>query len=485
VHRRTGGGYGAQGVPPHPCHASVHAAEVNHRAIGTDCTFKEAAMTLYSESSATQVNVTGRATKRRLVVLLLGILLNAKFVCGQQAEAAVTSDQPTMQVLLQKIEQLEADDKLLKERVAQLEKSQVALTLSPAPAQPTRVPTSSAAHGDDPSEVTEPEKMDVSKTLLNIRGFGDFGLYGSNQKGNTTSFGIGELNLFITSNLSDKFKFLTELVFEVHQNNEFEEDLERVLLEYSFNDYLKLSAGRYHTAIGYYNTAYHHTTWFETATERPFLFQFEDEGGILPVHNVGVSASGQIPSGSIGLHYVAEVGNGRASSSSQVQPVQNIVDENNHKSVNLAIFARPDKIPGLQVGFSAYRDVLAPLSARKVDETILDAYAVLVRQHFEWLNEAVMIRHAPMGGSHVFDTPGFYTQISKAFGPYRPYFRYQYVNASNNEPIFPTVGLRTGPTVGIRYNASESVALKLQYEYTEQRQQQSFNALAMQVGFTF
>ena len=139
--------------------------------------------------------------------------------------------------------------------------------------------------------------MDVSKTLLNIRGFGDVGLYGGNQKGQTTSFSLGELDLFITSHMSEKFKFLTELVFEVHKDNEFEEDLERVLLEYSYNDYLQLAAGRFHTDIGYYNTAYHHTTWFQTTTNRPFLFQFEDEGGILPIHNVGVSASGQIPSG--------------------------------------------------------------------------------------------------------------------------------------------------------------------------------------------
>jgi len=36
---------------------------------------------------------------------------------------------------------------------------------------------------------------------------------------------------------------------------------------------------RYHTAIGYYNTAYHHSTWFQTTTGRPFLFEFEDKGG--------------------------------------------------------------------------------------------------------------------------------------------------------------------------------------------------------------
>ena len=54
---------------------------------------------------------------------------------------------------------------------------------------------------------------------------------------------------------------------------------------------------------------------------------------------------------------------------------------------------------------------------------------------------------------------------------YRPYVSYQYVNASSNEPVFPQVGLRTGPSVGMRCDATESVAFKLQYDYTFLRRQ--------------
>jgi hypothetical protein len=59
------------------------------------------------------------------------------------------------------------------------------------------------------------------------------------------------------------------------------------------------------------------------------------------------------------------------------------------------------------------------------------------------------------------------------------------VNSSDHEPIFPDVGRRQGPSAGIRFDASESVALKLQYDYTSIRNQQAIHALAMQVGFTF
>ena len=458
-------------------------------------------------------------TARWITALSLFFFLLTTSLFSQQSGTMTNVDSQTLQSLLDRIVSLEASDKQLRERVAQLEGAQAGATKQTVGSTATQVgdsagpaaaSTASAAPKSDPARAerspltqseqqdtsTETEQLDVSKTSLNIRGFGDFGLYGGNQKGQTTSFSIGQTDLFITSNLSERFKFLTELVFEVHQDNAFRAVLERVLLDYSLNDYFNLSVGRYHTAIGYYNTAYHNATWFQTATERPFIFQYEDEGGIMPIHMVGLEASGQIPSGRWGLHYVAEVGNGRTSDP-LAEPVQNYVDENGHKAVNLAVFARPDTIPGLQVGFSAYKDVISLPSSPKINETITDAYVVLTRPKFEWLNEALMIRHAS-AGEHVYETPAFYSQISERFGLYRPYFRYQYVNASSQEPLFPQVGLRTGPSVGIRFDPTGSVALKLQYDYTALRRQQFIDgkscpqlsmcapsALGMQVDFKF
>jgi hypothetical protein len=438
---------------------------------------------------------------RRMVLLLPAILLNT-MALGQPAPGAEA--EPTVQMLLHRIEQLEA-------RVAQLEAAKqgsAPAAATPAPATPATVSPTKSIPPDQTSSQSEyegeqqmgmglePERMDVSKTLLRIRGFGDINFHGDTLKGDTTSFTLGQLNLFITSDISDKFKFLSEIVFEGGpdniygqtrgENNTFGVDVERMLLQYSHNDYFNLSVGRYHTAIGYYNTAYHHSTWFQTATGRPFLFQFEDRGGILPVHTVGASLSGLIPSGALGLHYVAEVGNGRASRAPFLEePVQNVIDDQNHKAYNLALFARPEAVRGLQAGFSVYRDLIAPNESARISETILAAHAVYIRPNFEWLNEVMVVRHAPLGPSHIFQTPGFYTQISKRFGAYRPYFRYQYVNSSDNEPIFPDVGRRQGPSAGIRFDASESVALKLQYDYTTVRNQEAINALALQVGFTF
>ncbi len=433
----------------------------------------------------------------RCAVLGLALVVSGTSAPAQNTPPDASADQQTIRMLLQRIERLE-------DRVpAPVASVPAAFATRPpsgpaaGPAEAPPVPASAQAQSSESEtdEHLEPERMDMSKTLLRMRGFGDISFRGTDQQGQTNGFSLGQLNLFVTSDISEKFKFLSEIVFESGPDNfynvpggnrnNFSVDVERYLLQYSYNDYFNLAVGRYHTAIGFYNTAYHHSTWFQTTTGRPLLFEFEDRGGILPIHNVGVSASGRIPSGPLGLHYVAEIGNGRASRSPFTEePVQNEVDENNYKAFNLALFARPEAIRGLQLGFSGYHDRLMPFGQPRVDETILAAHAVYMAPKFEWLNEVVLVRHAP-DGSKVFNTPGWYTQIAKRFGSYQPYFRYQYINASDREPIFPAVGRIEGPSFGLRYDASESVALKAQYDYNTARHFSPNNNLTLQLGFTF
>jgi len=435
----------------------------------------------------------GRMCGRLMLPLLLGTVMGTPLLCAQQINAPSDLNQQTSQLLLRRIDQLEG-------RVTELEAALAKKATEPPSPAPPQAALPPQPQTEPQAQPAESQGMDMNKTLLRIRGFSDITFHGNDHIHDTpqcqaytcfpSSFTIGQVNLFVTSDLSERFKFLSEIVFESDEFNNFGVDLERMQLQYSQNDYLNISVGRYHTAIGYYNTAYHHSTWFQTTTGRPFLFEFEDKGGPLPIHNVGASLFGRIPSGAVGLHYVVEIGNGRASRSyvpplgQNATAVQNYVDENSHKAFNVALFARPDSIRGLQVGFSAYHDVLTPGVPVRIGETILAAHAVFIRPNFEWLNEALVIRHTPQGG-RVFDTPGGYTQISKRFGSYRPYFRYQYLNAADSEPLFPDIRLRAGPSLGVRYDPTDFVALKFQYDYTSLRANPAINGLALQAGFTF
>jgi hypothetical protein len=328
-----------------------------------------------------------------------------------------------------------------------------------------------------------------------LRMFGDLGYVAyrpSTEKDVTNSFFIGTLDLFLTGALTDRVSVLGEVLFTPQLDNSIGVDVERLLLQYKANDYFNFTVGRYHSSIGYYNTAFHQGAWFQTTVDRPFMYAFDDSGGFLPLQEVGATVNGEIPSGRLGLNYVLETGNGRAHLLGS-DPAQNFRDTNNGKSFNLALFSRPSWLPGLQAGFSIYHDNLTFSDSQNHSELISTAHLVYVNSNYEFLNEAMLVRHGSAGAATpgVFHTPGFYTQFSRRFGKYRPYFRYSYVNAGVAEPIYgdpsdgPVVGRRNGASFGIRYELNDHAAFKLQYDRLAERGVPNYSQLLTQFSFAF
>jgi outer membrane murein-binding lipoprotein Lpp len=409
-----------------------------------------------------------------LILMMVMFFASGTSVVAQQSEGRDDTD--TIKRLLKRVEQLEARIQQLESKQSQTASSEKADKV--AAKREDEAPQIDA-HGDSH------DAMQAGSPALQIHGFSDINYKASDRKGSTNSFLVGQIDLFVTSRLSERFSVLGELVLEANEENEFGFEAERLLIQYSQSDYFKVAVGRYHTSIGYYNTAFHHGSWFQTATERPFIFAFEDHGGFLPIHNVGLSATGLVPSGKLGLHYVAEIGNGRAHRTPLSEAVQTAVDENNGKAFNLGAYARPEWLPGLQAGFSIYRDRLTPEGLPNINETILAAHLVYQNSSLELLNEGLVVKHSPRGGGRTLNTGGFYTQVSRKFGRSRPYFRYQYVNSPAGDPIIGDIGRRNGPSFGFRYDVSEFAALKAQYDRTARRNLEAINGVTLQLAFTF
>jgi hypothetical protein len=131
-----------------------------------------------------------------------------------------------------------------------------------------------------------------------IRGFVDtqFGKVTSDTIANKQKdhgFQIGQFDLFITSQINDRFSFLGETVFEWdNSEKDWTVDLERVIIKYAFKDYFNISTGKFHTPFGYWNNAYHHGAVIQPTINRPVIIRFEDNGGYLPIHQVGLQFSG-------------------------------------------------------------------------------------------------------------------------------------------------------------------------------------------------
>jgi len=410
---------------------------------------------------------------RILLILMFGFVP----IVSAQPPAGAADDHQLIEQLLDRVKDLEAEVKRLRgapDTPAVEPKATVAAApdvSSPGAGGAMHEPSTDAAH-------------DAGIPNMQFRGFSDID-YRVSDHDQPSTFSFGQFTLFITSRLSDQFSVLGEVVIEADGTNAVGVDLERLLFRYTPNDYFNLSVGRYHTGIGYYSTAFHHSAWMQTTTGRPLLFEFEDGGGILPIHNVGLSATGRIPSGAFGLHYIAEIGNGRTSRSPLLVTVQNKQDENNGKSVNFGVLSRPKAMPGFEAGVSIYHDRLYPDSGLNIVQNIFSAHAIYEGSRFEFLNEVVVLRHTVDSTHRDFTIPAYYSQISKPFGKVRPYLRYEYINVPRDAPFFADVGLRHGPIAGIRYDFSEFAAYKLEYFRLNQRDLPAINGLRTQVSFTF
>jgi len=411
--------------------------------------------------------------------VVLIVMVPALF--AQQPASATGDDHQLVLQLLQRVNELEAEVRQLKGAPPNTIMA-VAAPVATAQAPPSAtLSTPPTAPGGGMPGMTLPEIAG-----LQFRGFADTLFTDSNQKGAHSTFSEGAgFDFFMTSRMSDQFSALAEMLIEYSPSNATALDLERLELHYTPSDYFNLTAGRFHTAIGYYNTAYHHASWLLPTVTRPVLFEFEDQGGILPTHNVGLSATGAIPSGPLGLHYIAEIGNGR--SANALTAVQVAQDDNSRKSYNFAAFARPAAIPGFQTGFSVYGDRYYPAGLPKIAETIWDGYVTYHPSGFEFTTEALVIRHALEGTNVIFHTPGFYSILTKDIGRgVKPYFSWQYVNDARREPLFGTsIGLNHGPSTGIRYDFTDFAAFKLEYYRLMRRAVADVDGVRADIAFTF
>jgi len=421
---------------------------------------------------------------------VIALLLLVPIASQGHAQNAAPPERETIQQLVQQVKELQ-------NKVAVLE-SQQRSSSTPGPPEPTSAPPPSAS---EEASTTPPESLlrELHELRgIQWRGFGELdykvlsqrkpelGTFGFDP-GSHGNFYTGDFDLFLTSKISDKASVVSEIAFGEGDAQSFNVDLERFLLKYDFNDHLKMSFGRYQTGISFYNSEFRTARWFLTTADRPLITEFAAEGGLLPTQAVGVSITGLIPSGRLGLNYLFEYG-----SSDTVRPnidgSGQVDDENNGNHINIGFFFRPEAVPGLQIGGSFYHDKISDSnlpSSIRIGQTIVNAHVVYQAHGFEILNEGFLIRHAPENSTTVSNMPAFYSQFSKRFGHIRPFFRYQYVNTNKEDTIFDDVGLRYGPSFGARYDFNDNIALKAQLDHTLRKGQPDLNGLNLQLVFNF
>lgn len=292
----------------------------------------------------------------------------------------------------------------------------------------------------------------------------------ANDHPNALSFSLGAIDFFVQGHINDKFSAVLETTAEFGDDNEPSVDVERIQLSYLYNDHLRITAGRIHAPFGYYNTAFHHGAWMQTTVGRARVVNFEDDGGLLPVHSVGLEARGVFAKKNLELGYAVNLANGRGE---RPDEVTQSFDHNVMKAVNVLAYVQ-HKPSGLRVGGNVYVDripatsdpVAHPDRTTSIGERILGAHLVWLHDDAEVIAEYYQLRHDLPGATAVHH--GAFAVLSYGFGDYRPYVRVQTIrmDKAHPDPFFdPAVyANQDGLAVGLKIWLADLVAFKLEYE---------------------
>lgn len=435
----------------------------------------------------------------QLIRLRRGLCLIGTVLALSVPSQAQTTDSAKqaelIQQLLQRIDQLE-------KRVSELEGTKPASSPITAPAAaaanpPAVMPMTEAAAptptaamaGHDHGSSIEPSATYPS---LKLSGFGDINYSASDQHATHSGFNEGQFILHFSSALSAHVTYFGELSLTARTDagtgsppvTGFNTEVERSIIRYDQSDHFKLSFGRYHTPISYWNTEFHHGSWLQTTASRPEMIQFG--GSYIPVHFVGALAEGKFSAGGLNLNYNAGIGNGR---SSVLSRSGDWGDVNNNKAWLATVYIKPDALYGLQLGGSIYRDKIDAIGRPEAREWIESAHIVWAKERPEFIAEFFNVNHQQTLTGIVTNSQSWYAQLAYRLqfaDRWKPYYRYEYIHVPLADTVYSGLNLSVnGSNLGVRYDISSFTALKFEWRNQNRPGLPTINLFWAQTSFTF
>ena len=327
---------------------------------------------------------------------------------------------------------------------------------------------------------------------FHLVGFGDLNFSAANDSASRSGFNAGQFVLHFSSALSERVSFVGELSFTARADagtgspsaTGFNAEVERAIIRFDQSDYLKISLGRYHTPINWWNTAFHHGLWLQTTVSRPEMTKFG--GQFIPVHFVGGLIEGALPAGGLNLNYNAGLGNGRGSVISRAGDAG---DNNNSRAWLVNLFVKPDVLFGLQAGGSAYRDRITLANGHQFDEWIWSGHLVWQKEDPEFIAEAANVQHTDATTQIVRNNLAYYVQLGYRLpvfeNAFKIYARFENMSIDETDEVFAALYDLKEYTAGVRYDISYFAALKGEYRKYRLPGNYNFDAGYLQVCYTF
>jgi hypothetical protein len=313
-------------------------------------------------------------------------------------------------------------------------------------------------------------------------GFADVS-YLATERDMPDGFLLGQLVGHMNAGLTDRLSVFSEFSATARATG-YTLEAERLIIRYDFADAFKLSAGRYHTPISYWNVAFHHGAWLQTSVARPEVVRFGSL--MIPVHFVGILAEGNLPTGPLGLGYAAGIGNGRAGNIARAGDAGNV---NGHTAWTANLSLRPRTLFGFQVGGGVYSDRATPDGGVAVDERILAAHVAWTRERPEVIAEFTRFQHERADGTAPrVDTDAYYAQVAYrlpgAASAWKPYVRVERNDVPAQGPLFGPLNLDYEAAIaGLRFDFAPLAALKAEYRRERFAAPERFHSLYLQASF--
>ena len=315
----------------------------------------------------------------------------------------------------------------------------------------------------------------------------------SNADGTKTTsngFSIPTLDIFLRGSAGN-WSFLSEVLFDIDEGNAIVVDLDRMQVGYDYAEWLKVTGGRFHTSLGYYNTAYPQGgAVYLLPIKRPQIVDQHDNASILPASTVGLNFHGRLPFLRQRFTYDLDVTNGRGM---QSDDLANGGDENNSKMLNLRLRY---EIEGLIIGANALVDWIPPRldpTAPQPDtlrEQIFGAHVAYVEHPWHVIGEGYVIQHVGPASTH--RTIVGLAELGYTLGHLTPYARYELARFPTDPDPFWNVlvtkqqrrGNYDAVSGGVKIIPNENFSVKVELQWNRGQTDTEYRA-ATQVAFGF
>jgi hypothetical protein len=338
-----------------------------------------------------------------------------------------------------------------------------------------------------------PAQTGIEYPAVHFSGFADIDVSAQSRSEGARGFSEGQFALHVAAALSARVNFFGELSLTPRADAGtgtppapgFNPEVERLMIRFDRSDQFKVSFGRYHTPINYWNTAFHHGSWLQTTISRPEMVQFGSR--FIPVHFVGALVEGKLAANGANLSYQGGIGNGRGNVISRGGDTG---DNNARPAWLVTASSRPERLYGLQYGGSFYVDRISTPGRPEFDEQITAAHLVWDRENPEVIAEVTRIRHERVGGAPATVSLGYYIQAAYRLPDparlWKPYFRFEHIDIPAADEVFAGIPLLDGTTAGVRYDVTTYAAFKAEVRSRRRGDGQPVrNGFFLQVCFTF